>query len=104
MKRKSILCCGIVLLLVISAAIYKQTSGAPVIGTIRGAEWEYLTVKGVEYELDHAAPVNGTEKGAFLGIATSGDLKFRIYSSIKESDDYLYCQWEWEGRIYKRIR
>ena len=103
MKRKSILCCGIVLRLVISAAIYKQTSGAPVIGTIRGAEWEYLTVKGVEYELDHAAPVNGTEKGAFLGIATSGDLKFRIYS-IKESDDYLYCQWEWEGRIYKRIR
>lgn len=91
MKRKSILCCGIVLLLVISAAIYKQTSDAPVIGTIRGAEWEYLTVKGVEYELDHAAPVNGTEKGAFLGIATSGDLKFRIYS-IKESDDYLYCQ------------
>jgi len=102
-KRKSILCCGIVLLLVISAAIYKQTSGAPVIGTIRGAEWEYLTVEETEYMYDSAAPVNGTDKGAFLGIATGGNLRFRIYS-IKNSNDYLYCQWEWEGRIYKRIQ
>ena len=103
MKKKLILLCGIVLLLIISGVIYKQTVGAPVIGTVSGAEWEYLTVDGTEYELDHAAPVNGTDKGSFLGIATSGDLRFRIYS-IKEYDEYLYCQWEWEGHIYKRIR
>ena len=78
MKKKLILLCGIVLLLIISGVIYKQTAGAPVIGTVSGTEWEYLTVAGREYELDHAAPVNGTDKGSFLGIATSGDLRFRI--------------------------
>ena len=76
-----------VLLLLLAAILYKQTSGAPVIGTIRGAEWEYLTVEETEYAFDPA---------------TSGDLRFRIYS-IKNSDEYLYCQWEWEGRIYRRI-
>ena len=90
------------LLLIAAAIIYKQTSGAPVIGTIRGAEWEYLTVEGTEYVFAPAAPVNGTNKGAFLGIATSGDLRFRIYA-IEKTDDYLYCQWEWESRIYKRV-
>ena len=37
-----------VLLLLLAAILYKQTSGAPVIGTIRGAEWEYLTVEETE--------------------------------------------------------
>ncbi len=91
-----------VLLLLLAAILYKQASGAPVIGTIRGAEWEHLTVEETEYAFDPAPPVHGADKGAFLGIATSGDLRFRIYS-IKNSDDYLYCQWEWEGRIYRRI-
>lgn len=70
-----------VLLLLLAAILYKQTSGALVIGTIRGAEWEYLTVEETEYAFDPAPPVHGTDKGAFLGIATSGDLRFRIYSS-----------------------
>ena len=103
MKKKIILCCAIVLLLITAGAIYRWTVGAPVIGTVSGAEWEHLTVGGMDYEIDHAAPVNGTDKGAFLGIATNGDLKFRIYS-IKEYDEYLYCRWEWEGHIYKRIQ
>ena len=59
MKKKLILLCGIVLLLIISGAIYKQMAGAPVIGTVSGAEWEYLTVNETEYEIDYAAPVNG---------------------------------------------
>ena len=103
MKRKTILCCGIVVLLIIAAVIYRQTVGAPVIGTVSGAEWEYLTVEGTDYEIDYSAPVNGADKGSFIGIATNGTSRFRIYS-IKESDEYLYCLWEWEGRIYKRIQ
>lgn len=103
MKKKAILCCIAALLLMIAAVIYKQTAGATVIGTISGPEWEHLTVEGTEYEIDPAAPVNGTDKGSFLGIAISGDWRFRVYS-IKGSDEYLYCQWEWEGSIYKRTQ
>ena len=43
-------------LLLLAAILYNQTSGAPVIGMIRGAEWEYLTVEGTEYAFDPAAP------------------------------------------------
>ena len=36
-----LLAAAAVLLLLLAAILYKQTSGALVIGTIRGAEWEY---------------------------------------------------------------
>lgn len=102
MKRKTAVYLCVILLLMAIAVIYEQTIGAPVIGSISGAEWECLTVDGTKYEIDYAAPVNRTDKGAFLGIATNGDVKFRIYS-IKKYDEYLYCQWEWEGHIYRRV-
>ncbi len=45
-----------ILLLIVIAVTYKQTIGAPVIETIGGAEWEYLTVEGAEYEIDYSNP------------------------------------------------
>ena len=94
--------CGIIVLLIAILGIYRYTIGAPVIGTISGAEWQYLAIDEQTYEIDYTAPVNGTEKNHFLGIATSGDMKFRVYS-IKDTDEYLYCRWGWEGNIYKRV-
>lgn len=91
------------LLLLISFWVYRQTIGAPVIGTVTGPEWEHLTVNEVNYERDGHAPVNGTERDRFIGIAQNGETRFRIYS-IRETDDYLLCMCEWEGYIFKRVQ
>ena len=91
MKRKTVLCCSIVVLLIIATVIYRQTVGAPVIGTVSGAEWEYLTVEGTEYEVDYSAPVNRSDTGSFIGIATDGTSRFRIYSSKKATNIFIAC-------------
>lgn len=105
MKKKIFFCCGIgiILFCITILFIYKQTFGAPVVGTIHGAEWEYLSIGEECYEITYDATVNGTDKGSFIGIVTNGETKFRVYS-IKGNDEYLYCQWEWEGYIYKRTQ
>lgn len=102
MKKKIVLACGIALLLFASFLAYGQTLGAPVVGAVAGPEWEYLTVNGIDYERDHNAPVNGTDRGRFMGIATNGDTRLRVYS-ITGNANYLYCMWDWEGYIFKRI-
>ncbi len=101
MKKKIVFACGIVVLLLISFLAYRQTLGAPIIGVITGPEWEYLIVNGINYERDNNAPVNGADRGHFMGVATNGDTRFRVYS-ITENNNYLYCMWEWEGYIFKR--
>lgn len=103
MKKKMLLCCGIVIILCSMTVLYVHTFGAPVVGTIHGAEWEYLSVGEELYEKTYDSPVHRADKGSFIGIVTNGDTKFRIYS-IKGTDEYLYCQWEWEGQIYKRTQ
>lgn len=103
MKKKIVVCCGIILFGIIAFFIYTRTLGAPVVGTITGPEWEYLTIGENRYEITHEPFVGGIDKGSFIGIATNGETKFRIYS-ITGSDEYVYCQWEWEGEIYKRIQ
>lgn len=88
-KKEMNLCCGIILAEVIAFFPYKQTVGAPVVGTITGPEWEYLTIEEENYKIAHDAPVNGTDKGAFIGLAANGAAEFRIYS-VKGSGEYLY--------------
>ena len=102
MKKKILLCCGIAVLLIAFSG-YSRTIGAPVIGTVTGPEWDCLTVRGVDYERDFHAPVNGTDRGRFMGIATDGETRLRVYS-IKGNEDYLLCIWVWEGYIFKRVR
>ena len=76
MKKKAVLCFGIMLLLLISFLVYRQTIGTPVIGTVTGPEWEHLTVNEVNYERDDHAPVNGTDRDRFIGIALNGETRF----------------------------
>lgn len=103
MKKRIAFACGTAVLLLLLVFVYRQTAGAPVIGTIAGPEWEYLTVDGIAYERDNHAPVNGTDRGQFMGIATNGNTRVRIYS-ITGNDDYLYGIWEWEGYIFRRVQ
>ena len=103
MKKKVLLCCLLAAVLAGAFWGYRYTLGAQVIGTITGSEWQSLSIGEERYEIDDQAPVHGTEKDRFLGIATSGSTRFRIYS-IQGTDEYLYCRWDWEGWIYRRVK
>ena len=103
MKQKLLLCCVLAVVLAAAFLGYKHTLGAPVIGTVTGPEWQFLSIGEEHYEMDDQAPVHGTEKDRFLGIATSGSTRFRIYS-IQGTDEYLYCRWDWEGWICHRVK
>ena len=46
LKKKTVLYCGMALLLSVSLLVYRQTIGAPVIGTATGPEWECLHEAG----------------------------------------------------------
>ena len=73
------------------------------IGTIGGAEWDYIVINNKKYEYCTDSTYNSSDKNKKLGKIKSGDVVFNIYS-IKGTDKYLYCRWEWEGRIYKLIQ
>ena len=73
------------------------------IGTISGAEYEHFTVGDKQYEQCANAPYHSVDKDKRLGKIKSGDLTFYIYS-VKGTDQYLYCRWEWEGHMYKLIQ
>ena len=103
MKKKVLFCCLLAAVLAGAFWGYRYTLGAREIGTVTGPEWQFLTVGEERYERDDQAPVHGTDKDRFLGIATSGSTRFRIYS-IQGSDEYLYCCWDWEGWIYRRVK
>ena len=96
MKKKVLFCCLLAAVLAGAFWGYRYTLGAREMGTVTGPEWQFLTVGEERYEIDDQAPVHGTEKDRFLGIATSGSTRFRIYS-IQGTDEYLYCRWDWEG-------
>ena len=34
---------------------------------------------------------------------TPGSKGENLIYSIKKHDEYLYCQWEWEGHIYRCV-
>ena len=88
------------LILICFTILFAGCSREETIGTISGAEYQYLTIGEQEYVVDYNATVQGNEKDKYIGKVKSGDMTFKIYS-IKNTDEYLYCRWEWEGRIYK---
>ncbi len=100
MKRKILWLTGILAAAALLFILRLNTSA--VIGTVSGAQWEYLTIGDHHYETAENAPVDRSGKSRFLGIATNGEDRFYLYS-VKENDEYLYCRWEWEGWMYRRI-
>ena len=73
------------------------------IGTISGAEYEYLSVGDEQYELCPDSPYHSSDKDKKIGKIKSGDMTFQVYS-VKGTDQYLYCRWEQDGRMYKLVR
>ena len=68
------------------------------VGTISGAEYQHLTVGNEQYELCSDSPFHSSDKDEKLVEIKSGDMTFHVYS-VKGTDEYLYCQWEWEGSM-----
>ena len=73
------------------------------IGTISGAEYEYLTLGNKQYVICSDSPFHSSDKDKKIGKIKSGNMTFHVYS-VKETDQYLYCRWEQEGSIYKLVR
>ncbi|MBQ6835742.1 MAG: hypothetical protein IJO47_01670 [Clostridia bacterium] len=93
-----------VLLIIIMLALFniRQLLYIPVIGSIRGAENEKITIGNDVYEKTHDAPVSRSDKGKYVGTVSNGKIKMRVYETPET--DYIYAMWEWEGAIYKRVK
>ena len=80
----------------------------PIIGTVSGAENEFIVIDGITYIIDDLAEngenaYSSADRGEYLGIVKNGDITMRVYS-VKgdDSGNYLYALWEWEGNFYVR--
>ena len=76
-----------------------------VIGTIEGAEWQRVTLGETTYHSTFDSGVTISRRGRFLGLLTDreGGVCFRAYAVKGDPQArYLYCLWDWEGRIYER--
>lgn len=102
-KKIVLFFCGVLLLISI-ISIGRAALGSKEIGTISGAEYDYITIDGVIYEIDHKHDFSSADRGKYLGVIRSGDNIFRIYS-VKgdEENQYIYRLWDWEGAFYKKI-
>ena len=87
-KRIAIISFAFAIILLLCIAINSFFKG-PIIGTVSGAENEFIVIDGITYIIDD--------------LAENGDITMRVYS-VKEDDsgNYLYALWEWEGNFYVR--
>ena len=73
------------------------------IGSMKGAEWKIIEIDNIEYVRVMDSGVTVKDRGDYLGIVSDGKTVFRCYSVKNDKDGrYLYCFWDWEGRVYER--
>ena len=101
MKRK-IPAFAVLLAICLFVALFAAARSANrVIGTIKGAEWEIITIDGIAYKKTELHGFSSADKGAFLGIVTNGRERFRVYSVKGDSEDrYIYRLWGYDGAFY----
>ena len=93
----------IVVIAIVSAAIISLIGSFRVIGTVSGAEFDYIVIDDVTYRINYNTGFSIADKGTFLGLVTNGDVIFRVYSVKGDTEGkYLYTLWDWEGNIYER--
>ena len=73
------------------------------IGTIYGAEWEYITIGDVSYTRTQNTNFTAADKDKRLGKVSNDAVEFVVYT-VKgdEESKYLYCLWEYEGYFYMK--
>ena len=77
--------------------------GSRTIGTIKGAEWDFIEIDGVEYAKVINSGVHQSDKDKYLGkVSDGGKITFKCYS-VKDDDEgqYIYCLWDHDGLIYQ---
>ena len=73
------------------------------IGTIRGAENEWITINDIVYERDENSSFSRKDRGTYIGEAANSKGTMRLYEVDGDNDaQYIYAFWDWEGAIYKR--
>lgn len=112
MPKKRIVILSSIVVVVLSAALalrfFNLASQKPIIGTISGAEYEFIEIDGVRYAADlyneHAAnSFSSADRGEYLGSVTNGEITMRVFS-VKGDDSgrFLYTLWDWDGAFYIR--
>ncbi|MDD6208525.1 MAG: hypothetical protein PUB10_08410 [Clostridiales bacterium] len=73
------------------------------IGQISGLEMDVITIDGCVYEADYNNDYSINDRDKYLGkvVTYDAEVSFRVYS-VKGTDEYIYCLWDWEGAIYKK--
>ena len=101
-KRRALwLLAGAVALAVVLAAAPRGRN--KVVGRITGPEWDRLEMDGVSYVRWDDAPYSIADRGEFLGLATDGEKRFRLYAVAGDEErNEIYCFWEWEGFFYRK--
>ena len=101
-KKIVLLLCGALLVISI-ISIGKATLGTGEIGTISGAENEYITIDGVKYVFDIDSGFSYADKGKYLGEVSNSQITMKVYSVEGDTNgDYIYTRWDWEGYFYKK--
>ena len=104
-KRLTVLAAAVLALLICAAVCAFR---GPVIGTVSGAENEFIEIDGVTYidadltETD-VSGFSAADRGRYLGVVRNDSATMRVYQ-VKgdDSGDLLYVRWEWEGKFYIR--
>ena len=93
----------IVAALALSLLFELVACGGKTIGTISGAEDEYITIGDVEYILDSDNRFSNADKGNYLGEVSNSTITMKVYSVKGDTEGcYIYALWDWEGSFYRK--
>lgn len=107
MSKKRLILISLIAVMIISVALavplFQVVFQKPIIGTIKGAEWQFIEIDGVTYTKSSDHEFSGADRGEYLGSVTNGDTTMRVFS-VKEDDSerFIYTLWDWEGAFYAR--
>ena len=92
-----------VILMSVCTLVLTACNNSKVVGTIHGAENDYILYNDVTYVVDASNNFSNKDRGEYLGKVTNDKVTMKIYT-VKgdENLDYLYALWDWEGNIYVR--
>ena len=91
------------IMLVLTLLLPLVACDSKMIGSIGGAENEYITIGDVQYVLDTNNGFTQADKGNYLGTVSNSKITMKIYSVKGDTEEeYLYARWDWEGAFYKR--
>lgn len=92
-----------IIVAVVAIPLIKIAFQTPAIGTIKGAEHDFIEIDDVRYVHNSDNDFSGADHGEYLGSVTDGNITMRVFS-VKGDDSgrYIYALWDWDGAFYVR--